>query len=526
MAKLIIRDSNGIREVTLDTSNSVGRSPANRVQVSDPLVSKEHCLIFADQSGNYSIRDLGSRNGTFINKKRIQGDMALQNGDEISLGTTSCMFQLNVMDSMVALDDERCQVIVFEQVYTDAVRRSRFVPEKEIADEKALRADYEKLRVAHELQHDIGLELDLTRIFNRILARTFEVLECDQAVILMADANGNMSVEAFKTRTQKEKVVVSSTLIRRVQEDKAGIISMDALADKRFQDALSIVSQNVRSSMAVPILHDQELLGIMIIESYAAIMAYTKKDLLLFNNIALQTANLIKMAEMAKKIEADAATRERFQRLLSPDLAEMVVSGKLKVEKGGEERVATTLFADIRGFTSMCEKMEASEVLILLNELFEIMVEVAFSYEGTVDKFVGDMIMVIWGAPVAHSDDPCRAVQAALDMQAALDRYNTSRQNPVRIGIGINTDQLVAGYIGSTRTMSYSVIGDAVNIASRLCSAAGPGQVLISENTYRQIDKHFDVIELDPMNVKGKSLPIKVFDVLGSKREPRMAIDP
>jgi adenylate cyclase len=174
----------------------------------------------------------------------------------------------------------------------------------------------------------------------------------------------------------------------------------------------------------------------------------------------------------------------------------------------------------------MCEKMEASEVLILLNELFEIMVEVAFSYEGTVDKFVGDMIMVIWGAPVAHSDDPCRAVQAALDMQAALDRYNTSRQNPVRIGIGINTDQLVAGYIGSTRTMSYSVIGDAVNIASRLCSAAGPGQVLISENTYRQIDKHFDVIELDPMNVKGKSLPIKVFDVLGSKREPRMAIDP
>ena len=429
MAKLIIRDSNGMREVTLEETNSVGRSPSNRVQISDPLVSEEHCLIFADRKGNYSVKDLGSRNGTFVNKKRIRNDTALRNGDEISLGKTSCMLQLDTMGSVVALDDERCQILVFDQIYLDSSQMSRFLPEKEITDEKALRTDYEKLRIAHELQRDIGLELDLTQIFNRILARTFEVLECDQAVILTADPTGDMTVKAFKTRTQKDEVIVSSTVIRRVQEDKVGIIATDALADERFQEAVSIVSRNVRSSMAVPILHEQELLGIMIIESSATVMAYTRKDLLLFNNIALQTANLIKMAEMAKKIETDAATRERFQRLLSPNLAEMVVSGKLKVEKGGEERIATTLFADIRGFTSMCEKMEASDVLILLNELFEIMVEIAFSYEGTVDKFVGDMIMIVWGAPVAHSDDARRAVQAALDMQAALDRYNTARKH-------------------------------------------------------------------------------------------------
>ncbi len=525
MAKLIIKESNGIREVTLEKLNSVGRSPANQIQLADPLVSKQHCLIFADQNDNYSIKDLGSRNGTFVNKKRIQGDISLQNGDEVSLGTTSCMFQLGMASSLVALDDERCQIIVFDQIYLKSLQRSRFLPEKEISDEKALRADYEKLRIAHELQHDIGLELNLTRIFNRILARTFEVLVCDQAVILIADTKGDMSVEAFKTRTPKDRVVVSSTLIRRVQEHKVGIISADALADERFQDAVSIVTQKVRSSMAVPILYEEELLGIMVIESSAAIMEYTRKDLLLFNNIALQTANLIKMAEMAKKIETDTATRERFQRLLSPDLAEMVVSGKLKVEKGGEERIATTLFADIRGFTSMCEKMEASEVLILLNEFFEMMVEIALSYEGTVDKFVGDMIMVVWGAPVAHSDDPRRAVQAALDMQAALDRYNAARKQPIRIGIGINTDRLVAGYIGSTRTMSYSVIGDAVNIASRLCSAAGPGQVLISENTYRKVRKHFDAIELDPVKAKGKSAPLKVFGVRGPKLGPDTVID-
>jgi adenylate cyclase len=135
------------------------------------------------------------------------------------------------------------------------------------------------------------------------------------------------------------------------------------------------------------------------------------------------------------------------------------------------------------------------------------------------------MIMVVWGAPVAHSDDPRRAVQAALDMQAALDRYNAARKQPIRIGIGINTDRLVAGYIGSTRTMSYSVIGDAVNIASRLCSAAGPGQVLISENTYRKVRKHFDAIELDPVKAKGKSAPLKVFSVRGPKLGPDTVID-
>jgi adenylate cyclase len=524
MARLIIKDSDGFREVELERFNSVGRSPSSQVQIADPLVSKQHCMISADEEGNYSIRDLGSRNGTFVNKERIQGDISLQNGDEISLGKTTCMFQLTA-GSLVTRDDERCQIMVFDQIYLKSLQRNRFLPEKELTDEKALRIDYEKLRIAHELQRDIGLELDLSRIFNRILDRTFEVLVCDQAVILMADADGNMAVEAFKTRTPKESVVVSSTIIKRVQQNKEGIISADALADERFQGALSIVAQKVRSSMAVPILHEDKLLGIMVIESSAAVMAYTKKDLLLFNNIALQTANLIKMSEMAKKIETDAATRERFQRLLSPNLAEMVVSGKLKVEKGGEERIATTLFADIRGFTSMCETMEASEVLIFLNEFFEILVEIAFAYEGTVDKFVGDMIMVVWGAPVTHDDDPRRAVQAALDMQAALERYNAARERPIRIGIGINTDQLVAGYIGSSRTMSYSVVGDAVNVASRLCSAAGPGQILISESTYLKLPRHFDTIELDPVKAKGKSEPIKIFGVLGSKRESHTVIE-
>jgi adenylate cyclase len=334
-----------------------------------------------------------------------------------------------------------------------AAVEDRFLPEKEMDDDKAVRVDYEKLRVTYELQRDIGLELSIDEILEKILGRTSEFLNCDRAVILMPGEDGEFKPRAVKTRKPKEKLVISSTLVQQVRQDKVGILSSDASMDQRFKGAHSIIMQGIRSSMAVPILHKDELLAIMIIDSSVAVNAYSEKDLHLLSNIANQAGQFIKNHEMAKKIEVDAATRERFQKLLSPDLAEMVVSGELMVEKGGENRVATVLFADIRGFTSMSENMEAAEVLHMLYEYFEMAVEIVFRHEGTVDKFVGDEIMVLWGAPVNHEDDPARAVRAALEIQSALVEFNQTReaegQLPIHIGIGINTGDLVAGYIGS-----------------------------------------------------------------------------
>ena len=225
--------------------------------------------------------------------------------------------------------------------------------------------------------------------------------------------------------------------------------------------------------------------------------------------------------KVAKKLERDRATRERFQRLLSPDLAELVVSGELQVEKGGESRVATVMFVDIRGFTAMSEHTPAGEVLQMLNEYYELSVEIVFRLEGTVDKFMGDAMMVIWGAPVAHSDDPVRAVKAALEIQQALNKFNRDRRHQglqiLNVGIGINTGSLVAGYIGSSRTMSYSVIGDTVNTASRLCDAALEGQTLITEYTWPFVKDYFDAVELEPVYAKGKHDPLKVYQVVAKR---------
>ena len=520
MARLIVQQAEGSVEFDLTDRVSVGRHPNNQVPLPDRLISKEHCLIFRDQSGTYFIRDLGSQNGTFVNSQKLHGDWLLRDGDRITLGATLCRYAAGETPADFSSLEAQGTIHILSQI-PSKMPEDRFLPERDIWDEKALRADYEKLRVAHELQRELGLELDLERIFQHILARTFELLDCDRAVILTPDDYGTMVVRASRTRNKTDRLIVSSTILKHVQEEKVAIISSDALTDERFAGAESVILQNIRSAMTVPILYKKELLGIMMIDSLATVKAYTDKDLLLFGNIANQTAQFIKIAQMARQIEREARTRERFQRLLSPTLAEMVVSGKLKVEKGGQNRIATVLFADIRGFTTICEHMPAAEVLQMLNEYFELLVAAAFRYEGTVDKFVGDQIMVVWGAPVSHPDDPIRAVRAALAMQQAVAAYNAARsragQPEIKIGIGINTGELVAGYIGSTQTMSYSVIGDEVNTASRLCAAAGAGDILLAENTFVRVGRHFEVDKLTPVQVKGKARPVEVYGLRGER---------
>ncbi|MBN2718349.1 MAG: FHA domain-containing protein [Deltaproteobacteria bacterium] len=521
MAKLVIFDSEGRHEVELKEYNKVGRLPQNDVQILDRIVSKEHALIEFSQPDGYVISDLGSLNGTYVNRQKISGKQKLLDGDEISLGNTRCMF-LNDSESTNAGQVVDVSEGALQSHIRSAIEvQDRFLPEKEIAGEKEVREDYEKLRVTYEMQKDFRPDLELEEVLQKILERTFEFLNCDRGAILLTQENGEMKPFVYKMKKKEDKLVISSTLVNHVKGEKKGVLSSDAQMDTRFKEAKSMIMQGIRSSMAAPILHQDELLGCIVIDSSVAVNAYSEKDLQLLTNIGTQTARFISNVTMGQKIKEDAVTRERFSKLMSPDLAELVVSGKLSVEKGGQNRVATVLFADIRGFTSMSENMKAADVLQMLNEYFELMVEIAFKHEGTVDKFVGDEIMVLWGAPVSHNDDAIRAVRAAVDMQRALIEFNKVResegQRPIEIGIGLNTGDLVAGYIGSTRTMSYSVIGDTVNTAARLCSAAKAGQVIVSEYTYSKLNQEFECIPLEDVLAKGKSKPLKVYNVVGYK---------
>jgi adenylate cyclase len=393
----------------------------------------------------------------------------------------------------------------------------QFLPERAVTDVEVLRRDYEKLRISYELQRTIGSELDLDRLLEKLLDRSFDLLSADRGVVLLLE-EGELRARCSRARRAgPEELVVSKSVVGQVLKEKVAVLSSDAKIDPRFSESKSIIMTGIRSSMAVPLLHKGELMGIMMVDSQNP-NAFAEKDLQLFTNIANQAALFIANAALARRIEEEALTRARFQRLLSPAIAELVTSGKVEVKKGGEPRTTTMLFSDIRGFTSRSETMPAEEIVAMLNDYFERMVEIVFRYEGTLDKFVGDEIMALFGAPVSAPDDAVRAVRSALDMLDELKRFNTERaaagKVSFEIGIGINTGDVVAGYIGSSKALQYTVIGSPVNLAARLCSAATGMQVLISETTWVAVREHFEVRELASMQPKGIAQPVRVFEVL------------
>jgi adenylate cyclase len=165
----------------------------------------------------------------------------------------------------------------------------------------------------------------------------------------------------------------------------------------------------------------------------------------------------------------------------------------------------------------MSEGAQPESIVEMLNEYFEQMVEILFRYEGTLDKFMGDGIMALWGAPVMHPDDPIRSVSCAMEQMEVLDRFNRKRSGPqtppLAIGIGVHTGPVVAGYIGSSKALSYTVIGDTANTSARLCAVAMPGQILVSEATLSRLQKKFEYEELPPARLKGKEKPFRVFNI-------------
>ena len=209
--------------------------------------------------------------------------------------------------------------------------------------------------------------------------------------------------------------------------------------------------------------------------------------------------------------------KNTFKRYVSKQVVDNLLEDETKLNLGGEEREVTILFTDIRGFTSMSENMEPEKVVMTLNEYFSEMIDIVFEHNGTLDKIIGDELMVVFGAPLAADDDTERALNTAVEMQNKIKELNDIRrqrgEDPVLVGAGINKGFVVSGNIGSRDMMDYTVIGDTVNLGSRLCSAAGPGEIIVSKEVIKNQEDKFLFKELEPILVKGKKDKINIFKV-------------
>lgn len=210
---------------------------------------------------------------------------------------------------------------------------------------------------------------------------------------------------------------------------------------------------------------------------------------------------------------------ETFGRYVSQKVLDEIISSGEEIKVGGVRKDVTLMFVDIRGFTPLSEKLEPEEVVNILNEYLDLCARAVFKFEGTLDKFIGDGVMSIFGAPIAQEDHAERAIQAALEMKRKSGRLSEEMEErygrTVLLGIGINSGPAVIGNIGSHNRLDYTAIGDTVNLAARLVSYAKPGQILISSETYERVKDKFRCTALEPIKVKGTENPVQIYQVDG-----------
>ncbi|MHC4821001.1 MAG: adenylate/guanylate cyclase domain-containing protein [Planctomycetota bacterium] len=302
------------------------------------------------------------------------------------------------------------------------------------------------------------------------------------------------------------------------REERKAVISFDTASDQQLSAAMSIVAAGIMSIMSVPILQQDEFYGIVYVDTSDLASPFESDDLQLLNSMASQVAIFIKNARLVSNIEQETELRTNLGRYLSPGVVSEIASGNLIPSLGGESREGTCLFSDIVGFTRICRTMTAAEVVGLLNRFFREAVDAVFTFDGTVDKFGGDAMLCVWGAPVAMEDHASPAIASALEMQNrlygfGLDLAKTSDVK-IRMGIGLNSGSFIAGNVGSEERLEYTVIGDNVNLAQRCEEKATGGQVLINSST-RDIARGCAAIKLQTTIIRGAIGEVTVHSVRG-----------
>ncbi|UCD84812.1 MAG: FHA domain-containing protein [Deltaproteobacteria bacterium] len=513
MPNLLLKEKNKpIKKIPLNmdglkkTPFKVGRLPKNNLVLTDSKISREHFQItFADK--RFLIEDLKSSNGTFVNNQRVQKKF-LQEGDEIRVGENILTFHENELSPG---EVEKAQEII-----------------RPLKDFQIDAPSYDKKRdqyffILYQLGKTLISAPNLNELLEAAMSLIFQVINAERGILFLLNEKGCLTPKVVKHsqvgRIVEEELKFSSTITQKVIEERVSLITSDAKYDPRLRTGESIVQYNIRSALCVPIWEGKEIFGVIYLDHLLENHTFTEDNLELLTAVANLIALGIRQEKLREGNKKDAVLRSNLERYLSPDVVTLILQRSRELEGVTleiQEKEVTILFSDIKDFASLAERLKPAEVASLLNGYFNRMTSVIFKYHGSINKFIGDAIMALFGAPLSQENDAQMAVQAALEMLRELQFYNENIDERKRFSIrlGINTGQVVAGNIGSQSQMEYTVIGDAVNIASRLESIAKPNQILIGENTYERIRGQFKVQALGSVPLRGKKIKIGVYEVL------------
>ena len=560
-AKLKITEASGRHweiELVPEKIYLIGRAQGNDITLDDRRASRQHAQIVAARNGFKLIDGYiaggeiqRSVNHVYVNDQPYL-EKDLQTGDRITVGTSRMVIKITgdappppplappgephpVTQNAANLtfnDQPLGQTQVFLSA-NEIINQQTSLPGDSVsidsAEIKTLRRKAQILEMFYEMSKTLGTVFDLEEIFARATDLIFRGTPADRVVALLADetADGkiisySLSPIASKSRDitmtrLTEKLTISRTITQKVMRDKVALLSQDVTADAQFAGAQSIVSQGVRSTICAPLITESNVHGVVYADRLDPFATFSQDDLELISAVAAQTAVTVETVKGHRRLAREEVARANYSRFMPEYVVKQLLEKPDSFKLGGSNQTITVLFADIRGFTALSEKENPEKIVGLLNRYFSVMSEIIFEHGGTLDKYIGDGLMAIFGAPTATPEDADNALRTAIEMQRRVQSLNQELRaegySAIEIGVGLHTGVATVGYIGSDRRTEFTAIGDTVNLASRLESNAESGQILISEATAKAAEKPYSLLMHEPLQVKNRIQPVSLFEL-------------
>lgn len=472
---------------------TIGRSDDATIVIEHRSLSRMHATILREGDG-YVVTDLGSKNGTFLNNQRIQ-HASLQNGDLLRCGEVVLRFQLTRAEPQqtgtesLPLPALTCSLPLRGQPLSSDVGAGEDTSEglPALSPHEPRRDKLKTLLRVSELLAEPG---EIDAVLSRILDLCFETLPIDRVAILLVNPSNNNQLEAMAVRSRQPlssgEQVWSRHIVEYVRTHAVAALFANTRSDPRLAQAYSVMAQSICSSMCVPLRPRTEIIGVLYVDNITMPDRFGQSDLAFLAGFANQAAMAIHNARLSRELERRAVLENNLLRFFPKAICKRLMEAPATLNDPSETEV-TALFADITGYTSLASRLSPREVFALLNDYFPILAEAVFCYEGTLEKYIGDALLAVWGAPFRSPDDARRALAAAVDMQTGVRKLSAAWESrlgtPLRIHIGLHTGTVAAGNIGVDSYLQYATIGDPINLASRISNCAGPGEIVISEPT-------------------------------------------
>jgi adenylate cyclase len=506
MVVLVVTHNGTAHRYPLSEGRTIlGRAQHCDVIINDDSISRQHAEIVV-RTDQVQVSDLDSRNGTYRGSELLR-QASVSFGDRLLFGDVEAVLERTAADDPASPQD------LLPDPSLTIVRRIDDLPgsgsQPEAIDAPRL------IRLLGEIARTLVTTLPLPEILNRVLDLLLTHVPAERASLLMADpATGELTPHLSRRADGRkaEATVVSRTLIDMILAQRVAILTCDVRMDPRFDSSKSIYASDVRSLICGPLYEGSGIIGVLYADNPVT-KQFSEADLELFTALANYAAVAIAQARLAERLAKESRNRERLERYHSPAVVERVLARQDEV-LAAQEKDISVLFADIVGFTTMSETRPPTEVAAMLNTFFSRMTDEIFAEEGMVDKFYGDAILAVFGAPVDQADHAGRAVRAAQAMRRAVAEMNANGTLPqLRIRYAINSGIAIAGDVGSARRRDYTVLGDVVNTAARLETVAQPDQIVISRATYDRIQPSINARPLGEVPLRGRSGKVEILSV-------------